>query len=303
MGKISFLIVLLLVASLGLASCGGSNNTVEIDGSSTVFPISEAAAYEFRKVNPKVQVNVGVSGTGGGFKRFIAGETDVNDASRPIKEKEASKAIEAGVEYIELNVAIDGLSVVVNPKNDFVSCLTIQELKNIWEPGSNILFWNEVREEFPDKKIALFGPDSDSGTFDYFTEVVVGETQASRSDYNPSPNDNVLVNGIQMEESSLGYFGYAYYIENANSVKSVAVDSGNGCIQPTEATIASGDYSPLSRPLHLYVNKASLERAPVRSFLKFYLENGSNLAKSAGYIPLSEEGYQNELQKLSSDLQ
>lgn len=293
-------LALLSLLALALAACGGSSSegdssikgSIEIDGSSTVFPISESAAFEFRKTNSGVQVNVGVSGTGGGFKRFVRGEIDINDASREIKPNEAAEAAEAGVEFVQIQVAVDGLSVMVHPDNDFVTCLTIQELKTIWEPGSNVSSWSDVRAEWPDDSIHLYGPDADSGTFDYFTEEVVGELQASRADYTASANDNVLIQGVGGDRKGLGYFGYAYYTENADKLKLVAVDSGNGCVTPTTATIESGEYSPLSRPLFLYVNKKSLERPEVQSFLEFYLNNGADLALSVGYVPLSEAAYQ-----------
>ena len=195
------------------------SGTIEIDGSSTVFPVSEAVAEEFGKLHGDVRVNVGVSGTGGGFKRFTVGETDISDASRPIKDREAAAAKENGVEYIELKVGTDGLSVMVSPDNDFVDCLTVAELKRIWEPGSKITKWNQVRPEFPDRPMRLYGADTDSGTFDYFTEEIVGEAQASRADYTASADDNVLVQGISGDRNALGYFGYAYYAENPDKLK------------------------------------------------------------------------------------
>ena len=298
-------LVLGTVLVLAVGACGGSSEddgslrgTIEIDGSSTVFPISESAAFEFRKEHSGVQVNVGVSGTGGGFKRFVSNETDISDASRPMKPSEAAQAAEAGIEFLELQVAIDGLSVMVHPDNDFVSCLTIEELKRIWEPGSTVSRWQDIKAEWPDEDIRLYGPDTDSGTFDYFTEEVVGEIQASRADYTASANDNVLIQGIAGDRKGLGYFGYAYYIENAEKLKLVAVDSGNGCVTPTSATIESGEYSPLSRPLLIYINKKSLERPEVQAFVEFYLTNGAELAGSVGYIPLSAETYQEGMEQI-----
>ena len=227
--------------------------TIEIDGSSTVFPVSEAVAEEFNKIHGDVRVNVGVSGTGGGFKRFTVGETDISDASRPIKDKESAAAKENGVEYIELLVGTDGLSVVVSPQNDFVDCLTVAELKRIWEPGfDHRQNWSQVRSDFPDRPLRLYGADTDSGTFDYFTEEIVGEVQASRADYTASADDNVLVQGISGDRNALGYFGYAYYAENPDKLKLVAVDNGAGCVTPTPATIESGEYgSPVSAAVHL----------------------------------------------------
>lgn len=302
--------VLFLAVAVTTAACGGDakepgrnstsglSGTIEVDGSSTVFPISEAVAEEFNKVHPRVRVNVGVSGTGGGFKRFTAGETDISDASRPIKAAEAAQAAENGVEYYELRVATDGLSVMVSPRNDFVECLTIEELKRIWEPGSTVDAWNDVRPEWPDRPLRLYGPDTDSGTFDYFTEVVMGEARLSRPDYTASADDNVLVQGVGGDRNSLGYFGYAYYAANSDKLELVAVDSGNGCVLPTEETIATGEYTPLSRPLFIYVKKSSLERPEVRAFVGFYMEHGAELAAEVGYIPESAATYEGNLEKI-----
>ena len=302
--KLTAALVTGLIAFLVVA-CGGDDptltqslsGTIEIDGSSTVFPITEAVAEEFRKENPRVQVNVGVSGTGGGFKRFTGGETDISDASRPIKQSEAEAAIANGITYYELRVGTDGLSVLANPRNDFASCLTMEELKHIWEPGSTINNWNRVRADFPDERIRLYGPDTDSGTFDYFTEEVMGEAQLSRSDYTASADDNVLAQGIAGDRYALGYFGYAYYAENTDKLQLVAVDSGDGCVTPSAETIGSGDYSPLSRPLFIYVNKASLDRPEVEAFVKFYMEHGAQLTREVGYIPEDASVYQNNLSK------
>lgn len=263
----------------------GLRGTIEIDGSSTVFPITEAVAEEFRKEAPRVQVNVGVSGTGGGFKRFVEGQTDISDASRPIKDSEAEQARTNGIEYIELRVGTDGLSVIVNPENSFAECLTLDELERIWKPGSTITNWNQVRSEFPDQRLRLYGPDTDSGTFDYFTEEVMGEAQVSRDDYTASADDNVLVQGVAGDRGSLGYFGYAYFKENTDKLQAVAVDAGNGCIIPTSETIASGEYTPLSRPLFIYVNVESLQRPAVAAFVKFYMEQGAELTRLVGYVP------------------
>lgn len=274
-----------------MAAAVDLSGTIEIDGSSTVFPVSEAVAEEFHKIHPDVRVNVGVSGTGGGFKRFTAGETDISDASRPIKDTEAQSAADNGIEYYPLRVAMDGLSVLVSPDNDFVECLSVKQLKAIWEPSSAVSNWNDVDPAFPDKKIVLYGPDTDSGTFDYFTEEVVGEVQASRADYTASADDNVLVQGIAGGRYSLGYFGYSYYAENADKLKLVSVDSGNGCVTPTSETIENGTYAPLSRPLFIYVSKQSLERPEVKAFVEFYLDNAAELAQEVGYIRLGEAEY------------
>ena len=267
------------------------SGTVEIDGSSTVFPVSEAVAEEFHKIHPDVRVNVGVSGTGGGFKRFTVGETDISDASRHIKDAEAQTAAENGIEYYPLRVAMDGLSVMVSPENDFVECLTTEQLKTIWEPESAVEKWSDVDPSWPDSKIALYGPDTDSGTFDYFTEEVMGEAQLSRADYTASADDNVLVQGIAGGKYSLGYFGFAYYQGNEDKLKLVAVDSGNGCVLPTAASIENGSYSPLSRPLFIYVSKQSMERPEVKAFVEFYLDNAAELAQEVGYIRLGEAEY------------
>ena len=274
--------------------------TIEIDGSSTVYPISEAVAEEFNKVFPKVRVNVGVSGTGGGFKRFTVGETDISDASRLMKNpEETSKAEENGVTYDELRLGTDGLSIMVNPDNNFVDCLTVEELKAIWNPESTITNWNQVQSGFPDQKIRLYGPDSDSGTFDYFTEKINGEAQASRADYTASADDNVLVQGIAGDKGSLGYFGYAYYAENKDKLKLVAVDSGSGCVEPSLETIPSGKYTPLSRPLFIYVNEKSYQRPAVKAFVNFYMEHGPNLTNEVGYIASGNATYTDNKDKLA----
>ncbi len=278
-------------ASQLAATMAKLSGTIEIDGSSTVFPVSEAVAEEFHKIHPDVRVNVGVSGTGGGFKRFTVGETDISDASRPIKDSEAQAAADNGIEYYPLRVALDGLSVLVSPENDFVECLTTEQLKMIWEPGSTVTNWSDVDPSWPSSKIALYGPDTDSGTFDYFTEEIMGEAQLSRPDYTASADDNVLVRGIAGGKYSLGYFGYAYYQENQDKLKLVAVDSGSGCVQPTSESIENGSYSPLSRPLFIYVSKASMERPEVKAFVEFYLDNAAELAQEVGYIRLDETEY------------
>jgi phosphate transport system substrate-binding protein len=274
------------------------SGVVEIDGSSTVFPITEAVAEEFNKIHPDVQVNVGISGTGGGFKRFTVGETDISDASRPIKDEEAEQAKTNGINYLELPVAIDGLSVMVNLENDFVNDLTVEELKKIWEPESTVASWDDVRPEWPSEPINLYGPGTDSGTFDYFTEVIVGEAQASRSDFTASEDDNVLVQGIAGDRNALGYFGYAYYIENTDKLKVVAIDSGNGPVLPTDETIASGEYTPLSRPLFLYISVESLQRPELKAFIEFYMENAPQLVSEVGYLPLGDEVYVENLEKV-----
>ena len=265
--------------------------TASLDGSSTVFPISEAVAEEFLAVQPRVRVTVGVSGTGGGFKKFLAGEIDINDASRPIKMKEVDKANEMDIGYIELPVAYDGLSVVVNKKNTWVDHLTVAELSKIWQPGSTVTNWSDVRAGWPEMKIRLYGPGTDSGTFDYFTETINGKSGASRPDYTANEDDNALVQGISGDEGSLGYFGYAYYAANQDKLKLVPIDGGKGPIAPTQTTINNGTYAPLSRPIFIYVRPDALDRKEVRAFVDFYIDSAAMLASEVGYIPLPDAVY------------
>ncbi|MGH7588513.1 MAG: PstS family phosphate ABC transporter substrate-binding protein [Gemmatimonadota bacterium] len=296
-------------ALLVLAACGGGadegaegsglSGSVQADGSSTVYPIAEAVAEEFQRMHPNTRVTVGVSGTGGGFKRFCAGEIDVSDASRPIKDSEAEACRQSGIGYTELRVAWDGLSVVTNPSNDFVACLTADELKRVWEPGSQVNNWSQIRQGFPDKKLVLYGPGTDSGTFDYFTEAIVGEEDASRPDYTASEDDNVLVQGVEGDAGALGYFGFAYYEENADRLKLLGVDGGSGCVQPSVETIEAGTYAPLSRPLYLYVSDRGLAQPQVEAFVEFFLQEGPELVRAVGYIPLQPEQYEAELAKIS----
>ena len=269
----------------------GLSGKVRLDGSSTVFPISEAVAEEYGAIEPRVRVTVGVSGTGGGFKKFLAGETDINDASRTIKSSEQDKAIAAGIGFIEVPIAFDGLSVMVNPANDWVDYLTVAELKAIWEPGSEVKTWADVRDGWPAERLRLYGPGTDSGTFDYFTKAINGQEQASRPDFTASEDDNVLVQGIAGDLHSLGYFGYAYYIENKDKMKVVPIDGGQGPIAPSIETINSGSYAPLSRPIFIYVRPASLDDPAVASFVDFYLENAGMLSEEVGYVALPDEVY------------
>ena len=270
----------------------GLSGKIRIDGSSTVFPITEAVAEEFQKLHRKVRVTVGISGTGGGFKKFTTGQTDINDASRPIKGKEKDKAAKNGIDYIDLPVAYDGLSVVINPKNDFLDYLTVTELRKIWQPGSTVKNWNDVRPDWPNKPIKLYGPGADSGTFDYFTKKINGKSQASRSDYTASEDDNVLVMGVAGDTYSLGYFGYAYYKENQDKLKVVAIDGGDGPIKPSEKTINDGTYKPLSRPIFIYVSNKAAKRPVIKEFVSFYLKNATVLSKEVGYVPLPDTKYQ-----------
>ncbi len=277
---------------------------IPIDGSSTVFPITEAVAEEFGGLtDDQVRVVVGISGTGGGFKKFCDNETVISDASRPIKQKEVDLCSAAGIEYIELPVAIDGLSVVVNPENDFVDCLTVDELNTIWSPESEgvITHWNQVNADWPAEEIKMYAPGVDSGTFDYFTEAINGDGGVSRGDFVASEDDNVLVQGVAGDKYSIGYFGYAYYVENKDKVKVVPVDGGNGCIAPTDDAINNGSYAPLSRPLFIYVRSDAAQQEHIAEFVKYYLSpNGQKLAASVGYTPFLGEVYQLGLAKLDA---
>ena len=288
------------IFTLAPASAERLRGTVSIDGSSTVFPISEAVAEEFLAVQPRVRVTVGVSGTGGGFKKFLAGEIDINDASRPIKMKEVKQASASGIGFIELPIAYDGLSVVVNTKNDWVDHLTITELNKIWQPGSSVKRWSDVRDGWPEKEIQLYGPGTDSGTFDYFTETINGKSGASRPDYTANEDDNALVRGISGDEGSLGYFGYAYYAANKDKLRVVAIDGGKGPVAPTEMTINNGTYAPLSRPVFIYVRPDALDRKEVRAFVDFYIESAPMLATEVGYIPLPDSVYAGAKQRVES---
>jgi phosphate transport system substrate-binding protein len=288
-------VALVATACGGGAGGSGLSGSISADGSSTVFPITQAIAEEFNTEEPGVQVSVGTSGTGGGFEKFCAGETDISDASRQIEQEEMDVCDQNGIEYVELQVAIDGLSVMVNAANTFAECLTLDELKAIWEPESSVDNWSQVRDGFPDQPITLYGPGTDSGTFDYFTDVLVGEEGASRSDYTPSEDDNVLVQGIAGDPNALGYFGYAYYVQNQDKLKVLGIDDGSGCVTPNEQTIASGQYAPLSRPLFIYVAKGSSGRPEVRAFVDFYLATVNDLIAEVGYIAVPEQTLQTEI--------
>ena len=292
-GMTAYLVPLSALLFMIFVACGaGDANTIEVDGSSTVFPVTQAVAEEFRKEHPEIQIPIGISGTGGGFRRFTTGETAISNASRAIKDAERQQAAEHGVEFIEMAVAFDGLSVLVSTENDFVECLTTDELNKIWDRGSTVDNWSEVRDGFPDQTVRLYGPDTSSGTFDYFTKAINGQTQVSRADYTASADDNVLVQGIAGDRNALGYFGYAYYTENKDKLKIVGVDDGGGCIQPTTQTINDGSYAPLARPLYLYINIEELQRPDVMLFLNFYLDNAAALAEEVGYVGLSDAEYE-----------
>lgn len=282
-----------------VAGCGGQagssiEGTILVDGSSTVAPITAAVAEEFQLQNPEVRVPVGISGTGGGFKKFCEGETDISNASRPIKESEVELCAQNGIEYVELPVAFDGLAVMVNPANDFAACLTVEQLKAVWEPAAEgvVTNWSQVRAGFPDRPLTLYGAGADSGTYDYFTEAIVGEEGASRGDFLPSEDDNVLVQGIAGDVNAMGFFGLAYYVENADKLKLVAVDDGNGCVEPNDETVAAGAYQPLSRPIFIYVNRDRIDQKDeISSFVAFYLEHADELVSEVGYIPLTDGIY------------
>ncbi len=278
---------------------------VVIDGSSTVFPVAQAASEELLALAPDVQFSVNASGTGGGFEKFCAGDTDISNASRPISDEEAALCEENGIEYTEFQVGVDGLSVVVHPDNDWVDCITTEQLTMIWGPDSSVTNWSDVDPSWPDEAIDLYGPGTDSGTFDYFTEEINGEAGASRPDYTASEDDNVLVQGVSGSDYSMGYFGYAYYIENQDSLKVLAVDGGEGCVEPNPETVASGEYAPLSRPLFMYASNASiLEKPQVAGLFHFVLsEDGQVIVSEIGYIALSEEQLATEQGEFASLMQ
>src|SRR4030043_2296644 len=288
-----FLIIPLLF--LGITSpVLSQEKIIKIDGSSTVYPITEAVAEEFQKhMKGAVKVTVGISGTGGGFKKFSRGETDISDASRPITKKEIDACKEAGIDYIELPVAYDGLAVMVNPKNNWVTSMTVADLKKIWEPEAEgkVSKWNQVNPAWPDTPLKLYGPGVDSGTFDYFTEAIVGKSRSSRGDFTASEDDNVLVQGIASDRGGLGFFGYAYYAENPDKLKLVGIDAGKGAVLPSLQTVMDGTYAPLSRPIFIYFNKKSMERPEVKEFVEFYLKNAPKLVKQVKYVPLPDRAY------------
>lgn len=259
---------------------------VVIDGSSTVYPITSAVAEEFRNAQSGVEVSVAASGTGGGMKKFVAGEIDICDASRPIKQEEIDKAKANGIEYVEIEVAYDGISVVVNKDNTWVDSITVEELNKMWAKDSTVKTWKDVNPNWPDQPLKLYGPGTDSGTFEYFTEVINKKAKEARTDFTPSEDDNVLVQGIAGDKNALGYFGFSYYEENADKLKVLKIDAGKGPIEPTFDTIKDKSYAPLSRPLFIYVNKAKLDQAQVKEFVNFYLANAADLTKEVGYIPL-----------------
>ena len=298
--SIKRLAVLSVAAAAITVPCRASNAQakplVSIDGSSTVFPITEAVAEEFQIANKgAVNVTVGVSGSGGGFKKFCAGETDISNASRPIKQKEIDLCKAAGIDFTEIPVARDALTVVINKNNGAVSSMTLDELKKLWSADTSpkVTTWSQIRPGLPNEKISLYGPGTDSGTFDYFTEEILGKEGNSRSDYVASEDDNILVQGVANDKFSLGYFGFAYYLENQDKIKPVAIDSGNGPVLPSSETVENGSYTPLSRPLFIYVSTKSLKKPEVKAFVEYYLDNAKELSSEVGYVPLKPAEYAN----------
>ncbi len=289
------------LAATGPDLVAQSSPPVRVDGSSTVYPVTEAVAEEFQRANPGTRVVVGISGTGGGFKKFCRGEIDICDASRPILASEMEQCSTAGIEYIELPIAFDALTVVVHPSNDWVKEMTVADLRTIWAPEAQakITTWRQVRPSWPDRPLKLYGPGADSGTFDYFTEAIMGKAKSSRGDYTASEDDNVLVQGVAGDRDALGYFGFAYFAENRNRLRAVPIVDPAGKPQaPTEENVMSGAYAPLSRPIFMYVNKSSLKRPEVRRFAEFYLTKGSELVREVRYIPLPPDAYAKGLARL-----
>lgn len=290
-----------LAGTLVLAAVPGlwaAKEVIKIDGSSTVFPITEAVSEEFMKSEP-TQVTVGISGTGGGFKKFCRGETDISNASRPILRKEMDACLEAGIQYIELPVAFDALTVVINPKNSWAQTVTVAQLKKMWEPAAQgtIKTWKQVNPAWPDKPLKLYGPGADSGTFDYFTEAIVGKAKSSRGDFTASEDDNVLVQGVTNDEGGLGYFGLAYYLENREALKAVAVDGGKGGVSPSMETVKNGTYAPLSRPIFIYVSKKAARRPEVKRYVEFFIKHAQELVSEVKYVPLPAEEYNGVLDR------
>ena len=306
--------ILFIWTSVLIISCAGNSEkaiktdqlegSIKIDGSSTVYPITEAIAEEFRGVEPNVKVTIGVSGTGGGFKKFGRSEIAIANASRSIKDQEAKNCDENNIPYLELSVAYDGLAVLVNPENTWVDFLTVEELNTIWNPAAQntIMYWDQVREGWPHEELHLFGPGTASGTYDYFSEAICGKKVGTRGDYTASEDDHILVQGIATDKNGLGFFGLAYYEENKEKLKLVGVDNGKGVIIPTMETVSNGTYAPLSRPIFIYVNDAAKKRKEVKEFVSFYLNNAASIVKDVGYIPLTNTEYNREITKFNNFL-
>lgn len=294
-------LIMMISFALVIGACGNKKEkgteltgSISIDGSGTVFPVSEAVAEEFLKVEPKVKVTVGESGTGGGFKKFATGVTDISDASREIKDTEIALCKENGIEYIQLTVALDGISVVVNKENTWAKTMTTEELKKLWKPNSTVNKWSDIRADWPNEEIHLYGPNTSHGTYDFFTEVIMGESGASRTDYNAVSDYNVAVQGIEKDTYALGYFGLSYYEENKEKLGVVGIDNGNGAVLPSIETVSSNEYAPLSRSLFIFVNKKSAQRPEVQKFINFYLDNAPQLSKEVGYVPMPQSGYEEQ---------
>jgi len=303
LGRTTALVAAAVALTIVGAGCGGGDGgggaSIAADGSSTVGPFTTKAAEDFREVDADARITVGISGTGGGFERFCIGETDISNASRGIKDEEAAVCQENGVEYVELQVALDALTNVVNSENDWATCLTTDQLEAIWKPGSKVKSWRQVDPSFPDVSLRLFGPGTDSGTFDYFTDEINGEEGASRTDYSPSEDDNVIVQGVAGERGGLGYFGFTYYEENADTLKALEVDGGNGCVAPSVNAAQDGSYAPLSRPLYVYVSRSSLDGSEtLRQFVRYALENARTIAEEAQFVPMSQAQLAAQLRKL-----
>lgn len=300
-GWLPTLTALVLVSAL--VGCGGPS--VQIDGSSTVYPITQAVAVGFSKERPDIRVPLGQHGTGVGMAKLVKGEIDIADASRQIKEGEVKKLKEQGAEALEFIVAYDGITVAVHPENDWVDCLTVEQLRRLWEPNSKVETWKDLNEDWPAEKIQLYGPGTASGTFEYFTEAVMGEAGASRTDFSPSENDNFLVRGIASSKYALGYFGYAYYAGNQGQLRAVpiAADMDGNCVEPSLDTIRTGAYAPLSRPLFLYVRASSLARPEVADFLRFYFENDEKFVTEAQYVPARDEVMEENLRRLNAAIE
>ncbi|MFY9722765.1 MAG: PstS family phosphate ABC transporter substrate-binding protein [Azonexus sp.] len=307
MFKQSKIVSALAVAGIALFGAQAAQaQIVKVDGSSTVYPITEAVAEEFQKAKKNaIKVTVGISGTGGGFKKFCRGETDFSNASRPITAKEMEDCKAAGVEYIEMPVAYDALTVVINPKNTFLKQVTVDELKKMWEPASQgkVMKWNEVNPAWPDAPMKLFGAGADSGTFEYFTEAIVGKPKSSRGDFTASEDDNVLVQGVSRDVNALGYFGYAYYAENMNRLKGLPIvnPKTGKAVEPSGANVENASYQPLSRPIFVYVKKSSLDKPEVREFVDFYMKNAEKLVREVKYVPLPKSAYDGNLKHVKDN--
>ena len=291
----------ILVAALALSGCAGESagdsdetvqGTVVSDGSSTVGPLTKAASIQFAGVQPDISVTVQITGTGGGFRSFCSGETDISNASRPIGDDEAARCADAGIDFTEIVVANDGISIVVNPANDWLDCITVDQLKTIWAPEAEgvVTSWSQVDPSFPDVPLTLYGPGRDSGTFDYFTGAINGEEGSSRGDYRGTEDDEVTVQGVKADVGALGYFGFTYLEENADVVKGLEVDGGDGCVAPSSETVQDGTYTPLGRPLFIYVNNDSYaDEAAVKAFVDFFVDNADSIAESSQFVPLTSE--------------